>query len=108
MRRLKSKTYHIIITILILLIGWGTSVYIYIAADNNINTSFADFENSKRFANSVERMGGKMAIVGYNLSKWFNGLWHGETLAYTVAIITVIIGCGYYLVSPVITRIGDE
>ena len=44
-------------------------------------------------------MGGKAAIVANDLNKWFAGLWQGESLAYTVAVITIIIAAGYYFIA---------
>ena len=95
-------------TAIILLAGWAGSVAIYLTAGEKTENPFAEFENSKRFANGVERMGGKTALIANDLSKWFNGLWHGETLAYTVAVITFVIACGYYVIASDTSRNEDD
>lgn len=88
-----------IITAAILLIGFASAVVIYLTAAEAPNDPFAEFEKSKKFAYELERMGGKAALVANDFNRWFAGLWRGETLAYTVAVITIIIAAGYYFVA---------
>jgi hypothetical protein len=44
-------------------------------------------------------MGGKAALVANYLNKWFAGLWHGQTLSYTVAAVTILLAAGYYFIA---------
>jgi hypothetical protein len=87
------------ITAAILLAGFGAAVAIYLMAEEAPPNLFAEFENSKKFSYELERMGGKAALAANDLNKWFAGLWQGETLAYTVAVITLIIAAGYYFIA---------
>ena len=87
-----------ITTAITLMTGLGSALAIYVTADEIPENPFAEYENSKRFLNSVERMGGKTAVLAHDLSRWFSGLWQGEQLAFTVAIITVIVAGGYYFI----------
>jgi predicted NBD/HSP70 family sugar kinase len=92
------------VTLAILVIGFGCASAIYLTAGAPTDNPFAEYEKSKRFANEVERMGGKTAILANDLNAWFIGLWQGESLAYTVAVITIIIAAGYYfIVSGLVT-----
>lgn len=86
-------------TVGILLIGFGSAVAIFLTADDTPDNPFAEFEQSKRFAYEVQRMGGKMALVANDASTWFAALWHGQQLAYTVACITMVIALGYYIIA---------
>ncbi len=88
-----------IITAAILLVGFGSAAAIYLTAGENPADPFAEFEKSKKFAYELERMGGKAALAANDFNKWFTGLRHGETLAYTVAAITILIAAGYYLIA---------
>ncbi|HXE95892.1 MAG TPA: hypothetical protein VN642_05780 [Dongiaceae bacterium] len=88
-----------IVTAAILLAGFGSAAAIYLTAGEAPVDPFAEFENSKKFAYELERMGGKAALAAHGLNKWFAGLWQGETLAYTVAVITIIIAAGYYFIA---------
>jgi hypothetical protein len=88
-----------IITAGILFVGLGSALAIYLTAAEEPVDPFAEFEKSKKFAYELERMGGKAALAANDINKWFAGLWHGESLAYTVAVITIIIAAGYYLIT---------
>jgi hypothetical protein len=88
-----------LVTAIILMIGFGTAIAIYLTADEIPDNPFAEFEQSKRFAHEVQRMGGKMAIVANDASVWFGALWHGRQLAFTVACITLVIAVGYYVIA---------
>lgn len=94
-----------IVTVAILLVGLGSAVAIFLAAVEVPPDPFAEFEKSKKFAYELERMGGKAALAANDLNKWFAGLWQGETLAYTVAVITLVIAAGYYVIA---TGLEDE
>ncbi|NTW98463.1 MAG: hypothetical protein HGB35_00700 [Geobacteraceae bacterium] len=87
------------ITVAILLVGLVSAAIIYLTAGEAPNDPFAEFEKSKKFTYELERMGGKAALVANDFNTWFAGLWQGETLAYTVAAITVIIAAGYYFIA---------
>ncbi len=90
---------HNITTATILVTGCAGAVAIYVAADSPSDNPFEEFENSKRFTHSVEVMGGKMALVANDMSKWFSSLWQGEQLAFTIVVITVIVAASYYLLA---------
>lgn len=87
------------ITALILITGWSAAGVVYLRAERIAENPFEEFENSKRFLNSVERMGGKSALLANNMSKWFSGLWQGEQLAVTLAIVTILIAFCYYFIA---------
>lgn len=88
-----------ITTAAITLIGASCSVIAYLTARETARTAFEDFEQSKKFANEVERMGGKMSLIANDLGSWFAGLWQGQNVSYTIAVGTVIIALTYYLVA---------
>lgn len=88
-----------ITTAAILLSGWTCAIIIYFRAEELPANPFSDFQNSKRFTHEVGVMGGKTALVANDLSKWFSDLWHGQQLAFTVAVITLVVAAGYYFVA---------
>ena len=88
-----------LVTAGILLVGLGAAIAIYLTAADIPDNPFADYEQSKRFSYEVQRMGGKMALVANDASAWFEALWQGRQLAYTVACITLVIALGYYVVA---------
>lgn len=93
---MKSQPYCYLNTFTILLVGWSSAGIIYLTAGGIVEDPLAEFENSRKYVYEVERMGGKAAVFAHDVSKWFDGLWHGESLAFTVAFITVLIASAYY------------
>ena len=89
-----------LVTILMLCAGLGSAAVIYLTAAGPDEISMVDeFEESKRFTHDLELYGGKANVLANKFSHWFEGLWHGQTLAFTVAVITVVISVGYYFVA---------
>ena len=95
-----SHTRYKLVTILMLLAGLGSALAIYLTAGNPDEIGMVEeFEESKRFAHDLELYGGKANLIANKFSRWFEGLWHGQSLAYTVAVFTVVIAGGYFLVA---------
>jgi len=53
--------------------------------------------DSKKYRREVERFGGKAALLFDDFNRWFAELWHGKTLAKTVAWISILVALGIYL-----------
>ncbi len=80
---------------LILLAGMSSAAIIFLAADNpSDNPLVRQFENSKRHRHDLELVGGKMIVLSDRLYRWFDGLWHGKSLAFTVVWISILISGG--------------
>ena len=78
------------IAAIILLIGLTSSVLIYLYAEKNEqSTLITQFEHSKRYRHDLELTGGKAMVALSNSMKWFEGLWKGKTLAFTVAGLSI-------------------
>jgi uncharacterized membrane protein len=89
-----------LVTILMLLAGLGSAVVIYLTAGNSDESTLVnDFEGSKRYVHDLELYGGKANVVADKFAHWFDGLWHGQSLAFTVAFLTVVISVCYFLVA---------
>lgn len=87
------------ITAAILATGFASAIIIYLTAAEKLADPFTEFEKSKKFAYELERMGGKAALAAHDFNRWFTGLWQGESLAYTVAVLTILIAAGYYFIA---------
>lgn len=86
-----------IITAIILLVGLGSAILIYLTADNGPDSGLVNgLENSKKYIHDLELYGGKANVLANELTNWFAGLWHGTSLAFTVACITIVIALGYF------------
>jgi hypothetical protein len=78
----------------------GSSVFIYLTADDVTENSLVrEFENSKVYRHELEAYGGKLSVVSNEIIRWFEGLWQGRSLAFTVAAITFIAALGVFIVA---------
>jgi hypothetical protein len=97
-----------LLSALILLVGLGSSVAIYLTAENGSDYGLInDFENSKTYTHDLELYGGKANVLANELGNWFSGLWHGQSLAFTVAFITIVVSLGFFFAAPGL-RPGDR
>ena len=92
----------ILIGAIIILVGLGSSILIYQSAGNDSNGVLGYEiidgsaypirpEDSRMYRRDLELYGGKAAVVVDDFSRWFVGLWHGKSLAFTVAGISIFI-----------------
>lgn len=45
--------------------------------------------DSKSYIHDLEMYGGKAAVFADDFNRWFEGLWHGRQLAYTLAALAI-------------------
>jgi hypothetical protein len=97
-------------SIVILLIGLSSSIVIYRAAMND-SSSDSSYEfiggfmypgeggYTKKYVHDLQLYGGNAAVLADEFMRWFNGLWRGESLAYTVGFITVALSIALFLIA---------
>lgn len=101
---LRTRLY--LISAIILLFGLSSSICIYVRNENasaNIlgyeivggKAYLVTPENSKMYVHDLKLMGGNTAVLADEFSSWFISLWHGTTLAFTVACITIFLSLGF-------------
>jgi len=89
-----------LIAAIILLVGLSSAVLIYFTAPDESGSSMIDeFEGSKKFKHDLELYGGKWNVVANEFIDWFAGLWQGKTLAFTIAVISIVISFGFFYVA---------
>ncbi len=105
-RRLRKWLY--LISASILVIGAVSSVLIYWAAANE-ESADSGYEiiggfvypgggaYNKKYMHDLQLYGGNAAMLADRFNRWFFGLWHGTTLAYTVAVIALLLAFGFFV-----------
>jgi hypothetical protein len=63
--------------------------------------------DSKRYRHDLERYGGKMAVITDEFGNWFAGLWHGKSLAYSVAVVSIALSGATLLIASRLAEDGD-
>ena len=94
-----NKLFYLI-AVVILVLGFGSAILIYFIA-RNVPESVMGYEpeNSKMYMHDLELYGGKANVLANDFMRWFEGLWHGTSLALTLACITVVISFGLLFVA---------
>ena len=99
-----------VLSALILLFGAGSAALIYRAAMNDANSEAGyevlggfiypgPAENSKRYIHDLQLYGGNAAVLADGFMRWFAGLWHGTSLAFTVACLSAIMSFVVFVVA---------
>jgi len=77
------------ISLVLLLIGFSSALAIYLTADHTPVSSLLDDPlANKKYIRQLRMIGGKANVLAAEIQDWFDGLWHGESLPWTVAALT--------------------
>jgi hypothetical protein len=88
------------ITVLLLLIGFGSALVIYLTARPvTLDPLLGDPLTNKKFVHELRVIGGKSNVMAAQFIDWFAGLWQGENLAGTVAVLTVAVTLAFRFVA---------
>ena len=91
------------IAVAILIAGLITAIGIYVSTAGSTDDMVAyEIEHSKQYQRTLELYGGKANVVAVEITQWFDSLWHGTRLAYTVACATVLLAVGFWLAAAVV------
>jgi hypothetical protein len=97
---------------ILLLVGLGSALLIYLTAGTAADSVPGyEPEQTKAYIHDLELYGGKANVLASELMHWFVGLWQGQSLAFTVACITIVISFGIFFVArhlPADSNSGDR
>ncbi|MEK6583040.1 MAG: hypothetical protein AABZ25_11725 [Nitrospirota bacterium] len=115
--KMKWKTTNLqkrlyLISAIILLVGLSSSIWIYLTAGDDSKSVLGyeivggdaylvTPENSKKYVHDLKLIGGNAAVFADEFSRWFIGLWHGKSLAFTVACIAILISLGFFFAARI-------
>jgi hypothetical protein len=81
----------------ILALGWGAAIVLFFTARPPGADSLAyDPTSSKSYLRDMELYGGKGNVLASQFREWVSGLFHGQSLAFTVAILTILVAAGVW------------
>lgn len=88
------------ITVSLLAAGLGGATIVYLTATPQAaNPLGYEPTDTKKYLRELEVYGGKVNVLATEFRRWFDGLWHGRNLAFTVASLTVLLAAGFWLLS---------
>ena len=80
-----------VVTRAILVLGFAAAVVIYLTAQPPPGNALGyDPMDTKRYVHDLEVYGGKANVLAAEFRDWFDSLWHGKRLAFTVAALSMI------------------
>jgi hypothetical protein len=92
---------------IILLVGLASAVLIYRAAEND-RDEVLGYEtwngsaypilpdDSQKYLRDLELYGGKANVLADKFRRWFEGLWRGESLAFSIAFVTIALSAAIF------------
>jgi hypothetical protein len=98
------------ITRAILVVGFGTAVSLYFI-DRARPENPLGYEplETKQYLHDLELYGGTANVLAAEFREWFVGLWYGKNLAFTIAVITVLVVAAVrFVFTTRATRTGPE
>lgn len=82
----------------ILCVGWLIALIVYITSEPTMEDyDIYEMEHSRKYLRQVEMIGGKAALFANDLREWVAGLFHGRSLAYTIAVVAAIVALAAHL-----------
>jgi hypothetical protein len=106
--RLKRGLTPNLLGVIILLVGFGSAVFIWRAQDRidrqdstggttDIAAAPLAPEDSRRYTHDMELYSGKTGLLMDKWMRWFEGLTHGKSLAKTIAVLSLVAASGCFL-----------
>ena len=88
--------------------GLATAIGIWVSAAASPDDMLVyEIEHSKQYQRTLELYGGKANVLAVELTQWFDSLWHGTRLAYTVAGATVLLAGAFWLAAVASEEVRD-
>ena len=75
----------------ILCVGFVVALIIFLRSASPLDSQLQRPEDSKQYLRQMQVYGGTANVLATELREWFEGLWHGRKLAYTVACLTMLL-----------------
>jgi hypothetical protein len=99
-RNMSTQARLYLASAVILAAGAAGAVFIYLTAGDVPDSALGyEVEESKRYMRDLELYGGKANVLAAEFMNWFRGLWHGRSLAFTVAFVAVVVSLGLFVVA---------
>jgi hypothetical protein len=92
-----AERHALVVAVMILVVGFTTALWIYLAAAPPADPSEIGLNESKAYQRQVELYGGKANVLAVEAMDWLRSLVHGRRLAITVACVTAIVAAGFWL-----------
>jgi hypothetical protein len=79
------------VTRIILAVGFGAALAAWIVARARPENPLGDPLDNKKYIHDLQVYGGTANVLAAEFREWFAGLWYGKNLAYTIAVLTILV-----------------
>ncbi|MDR3673664.1 MAG: hypothetical protein P4L36_22665 [Holophaga sp.] len=84
----------------ILVVGMTSAVAVFFTAASPADNPLGNpQDDSKIYRRTMEMVGGQANLVASDITDWVAGLWHGRTLACTLAVLTLLVAYGFFFIT---------
>ncbi len=95
------------VAVMLLALGLGSALTIYFTAEPTPADPLGyDPMDTKKYLRELEVYGGQANVLSVEFREWFSGLWHGKTLAATVAVLTIFLTFAFWFVAS--NQVSDD
>jgi hypothetical protein len=84
---------------LVLAFGLTFSFLVYFTAEEATSGEMDEMVMSKQYTGTIQRFGGRQAVLFDEFSRWFTSLWQGKRLGVTIACLGVATAGALYLIA---------
>ena len=74
----------------ILILGFAAAVVAYFVAAARPENPLGDLLDNKKYIHDLQLYGGTANVLASEFREWLAGLWYGKNLAYTIAVLTLM------------------
>ena len=78
-------------TRIILVAGFAAAALAYFVATARPENPLGDPLDSKKYIHDLQVYGGTANVLAAEFREWLAGLWYGKNLAYTIAVLTLML-----------------
>jgi len=106
----RKRRAHLVAAV-ILVVGLVSAAVVYVRA-GSVPATLPEFsaDYSKKYLRDLQMYGGSGNVLATEIRLWLDSLWHGKRLAYTVAVLSVVVAAGYLFFAvylPPLPKPGD-
>ena len=105
--------------VVIFVVGWLAAVVVFALAPADGGQSadeyrvvggqaYAADDASSSELRQLERLGGKAAVLTFKFNRWLTSLWAGRPLAYTLAVLSLLVALGCLHVAGLMMEVTDS
>jgi len=103
---LHERIFYAGVSVLVAGLTGAALIYVFSA---DAKTTAIEFANPRAYEFQIERLGGMAAVYAVRFNEWFISLWQGRQLAFTVAVLAIVIALAcFWLANRMAATLDDD